>query len=61
MTSSVVHTEPKEQTLGWVARRLLLYIGLALASLTVFVLFFALTVRLRQMQSFEGARLQGAP
>ncbi len=45
-TSSIADTGSKERALGWVARRLLLYIGLAFASLAVFVLFFALTIRL---------------
>jgi cytochrome bd-type quinol oxidase subunit 2 len=45
-TRSVADTEPKGRTLSWVAGRLLLYIGLAFAALTVFALFFALTVRL---------------
>jgi cytochrome bd-type quinol oxidase subunit 2 len=45
-TASVSDTEPRGRTLVWVVRRLLLYIGLAFATLTVFALFFALTVRL---------------
>jgi hypothetical protein len=45
-TLSVAGTGPKGRTLGWVVRRLSLYIGLALASLTVFVFFFTLTIRL---------------
>jgi hypothetical protein len=53
-TLSVADTEPKGRTLGWVVRRLLLYIGLAFASLTVFVLFFALTVRLGVTDKING-------
>jgi hypothetical protein len=36
----------QERTFVWLVRRLLLYIGLAFAALTVFALFFALTIRL---------------
>jgi cytochrome bd-type quinol oxidase subunit 2 len=53
-TSSVADTEPEGRTLGWVVRRLLLYIGLAFASLTVFVLFFALTIRLGVTDKING-------
>ena len=53
-TSSVADTEPKGRGLGWVVRRLLLYIGLAFASLTVFVLFFALTIRLGVTDKING-------
>ena len=52
--SSVVDTEPKGRTFGWVVRRLLLYIGLALASLTVFAFLFALTVRLGVTDKING-------
>jgi O-antigen/teichoic acid export membrane protein len=46
MASSVAKVQSKERTFGWVVRRILLYIGLALAALTIFALFFALTVYL---------------
>jgi len=44
--SSIASVQSTERTFGWVVRRILLYIGLALAALTVFALFFALTVHL---------------
>ena len=53
-TSSIAQIQPKEQGLGWIVRRLLLYIGLALAALTVFSLFFALTVRLGILDKVNG-------
>ncbi len=53
-TSSVADTEPKGRTLGWVVRRLLLYIGLAFASITVFALFFALTIKLGSADKING-------
>lgn len=43
-TSSVTDTKSKGRTFGWVIRRLLLYIGLAFAALTVFTMFFALSI-----------------
>ena len=54
MTSSVADTESKGRTFGWVVRRLLLYIGLAFASLTVFALFFALTIKLGLTDKING-------
>jgi len=36
--------KPEERTVVWVLRRLLLYFGLAIAALTVFALFFALSI-----------------
>ncbi len=52
--SSVADTEPKGRTLGWVVRRLVLYIGLAFASLAVFALFFALTSKLGVTDKING-------
>ncbi len=46
MASPVANVQSRQRTFGWVVRRILLYIGLALAALTVFALFFALTVHL---------------
>jgi hypothetical protein len=45
-SSSHAELQLKERTFGWVVRRLLLYIGLAVAALTVFALFFALSIHL---------------
>jgi hypothetical protein len=53
-TSSVADTGSKGRAFGWVVRRLLLYIGLAFAALTVFVLFFALTIRLGVTDEING-------
>jgi cytochrome bd-type quinol oxidase subunit 2 len=53
-TSSVADIEPEGRTLGSVIRRLLLYIGLAFASLTIFALFFALTIRLGVTDKING-------
>ncbi len=53
-TLSVADTESKGRTFGWVVRRLLLYIGLALAALTVFALFFALSIRLGVTDKVDG-------
>jgi hypothetical protein len=39
-------TQPRNRDYWWVVRRLLLYVGLAFASLGVFALFFALTIQL---------------
>ena len=44
MSAPVANVRSKERAFGWAVRRILLYIGLALAALTVFVLFFGLTV-----------------
>ena len=45
-TSSNAEVQFRGRTFGWIVRRLLLYLGLALAALTLFALFFALTIRL---------------
>ena len=42
----IAETQPGNRVFWRVVRRLLLYVGLAFASLTVFALFFALTIRL---------------
>jgi hypothetical protein len=43
-TAPLANVQSKERTFGWVVRRILLYIGLALAAVAGFALFFALTV-----------------
>ncbi len=53
-TTSVADTHPKRVSFGWVLRRVLLYIGLAFAALTVFALFFALTIRLGTTDKVRG-------
>ena len=45
-TPSIAEIEHEKRGLGWVVRRLLLYVGSAFAVLTVFALFFALSIRL---------------
>jgi len=45
-SASIAETQPRNRDFWWVVRRLLLYIGLALISLTVFALFFTVTIRL---------------
>jgi len=52
--SSHSELQPVERTFGWVIRRLLLYIGLAFAALTVFALFFALSIRLGVTDKING-------
>jgi hypothetical protein len=42
--SWVAQNHPEERRFDWIIRRLLLYLGLALLTLTIFALFFALTV-----------------
>jgi len=53
-TSSVAEIQLKERGFGWVVRRLLLYIGLALAALAAFALFFALSIRLGILDKVNG-------
>ncbi len=53
-TSLAADTGPEGRTLGSVVRRLLLCIGLAFASLAVFVMFFALTIRLGVTDKING-------
>ena len=53
-TLAVADIQPKERGIGWVVRRLLLYLGLAFAALTVFALFFALSIWLGILDKVDG-------
>jgi hypothetical protein len=53
-SSSIADPESGARTFGWVVRRLLLYIGLALAALVVFALFFVLSIRLGVIDKVNG-------
>lgn len=44
MTTTLA-TQPGDRTIGWVVRRILLYVGLAIGALTVFALVLALAIR----------------
>jgi hypothetical protein len=53
-TASGAEVQRQERGFGWAVRRLLLYIGLAFASLMVFALFFALSIRLGILDKING-------
>jgi cytochrome bd-type quinol oxidase subunit 2 len=52
--STESQADQQKWTSSWVLRRVLLYVGLALASLTVFTLLFALSVRLGVTNKVNG-------
>ena len=52
--ASIADSDSNGRTFGWLVRRALLYVGLAFGALTIFALFFALSIRLGVLDRVNG-------